>query len=155
MRPSKWDLVLQRRPTPLVDHLVGELGALFADELARWPPAIDEIDEATLATLEELVDTHPQRPERPAYEAAFTVARWDLEHDVDAVDDYFRNHRYLEAGLTAADRPLVLFLSRLIVEHLLALGEACRLKRPRLLEVLARTRAAFLAKAEPSSSRMR
>lgn len=77
MHPSKWDLVLQRKPTPLVDHLVGELGALFADELARWPPAIDEIDEATLAMLEELIDTYPHRPGRPAYEAAFTLARWD------------------------------------------------------------------------------
>lgn len=150
MRPSKWDLVLQRKPTPLIDHLVGELGALFADELAQWPPAIDEIDEATRVTLAGLIDTHPHRPGRPAYEVAFTLARWDLEHDVDAVDDYFRNHRYLEAGLAAADRPLVLFLSRLIAEHLLALGEASRLKRPRLLEVLARTRAAFLAKAEPT-----
>ncbi len=145
MRPSKWDLVLERKPTPLVDHLVGELGTLFADELGRWPPAVEELEAATLATL---LEAHPTRPERRAYEAAFTLARWELEHEVEAIDDYFRNHRYLEAGLDAAQRPLVLFLSRLVLEHLLALGEASRLKRPRLLEVLERTRSAFLARSE-------
>jgi hypothetical protein len=149
MQPSKWDLILERKPQPLAEHLVSELATLFADELGRWPPAVDELDASTARALEELLTRHPEAPPWPAYDESFTIAQWDLSHDAAAVDDYFRNHRYLDAGLAASDRGLVLFLSRLIVEQLLALSEATegRLNRGRLLELLERTRAALLARS--------
>lgn len=141
---SKWDLVLERRPRPVLDYLVDEVAQLFAAELERWPPAVEDAAEGSLASL---LVTQPRRPDRRVYEAAFALARWDLEREVEAIDDYFRNQRYLGVGLAPGDRALLLFMSRLIVEHLLALQEATngRLGRPRLIEVLDRTRQALSA----------
>ena len=141
MPPSKWDLVLERKPIELAEHLVTELAALFAADLGRWPPEVEG------AEVAELLARHPERPARQVLEEAFKLAEWDLERDVEAVDEYFRNHRYLAVELTQADREVLLFLSRLIVEQLLALGEATqgRFKRPRLLEVLRQTRAVYFS----------
>jgi hypothetical protein len=147
MRPSRWDLVLERKPRPLVDHLTDEVAELFANDLRAWPPPLEELDPATGEAVRALLRDRPQAPSPVLYAEAFRLAAFDLERQVDAVDDYFRNRRYLEAGLEPADRALLQLVSRFMIEQLLALGEATqgRFKRPELLEVLARTRRRFFA----------
>ena len=68
------------------------------------------------------------------FREALRLARWDLEREHAAYDDYVRNRRYLERGLTEADRPALLFVSRWVLEQLLALADATggRVKRPAL-----------------------
>jgi hypothetical protein len=143
IRPTKWDLVLEQRPIAMLDHLVGELGRLLAEELAVWPPGLEPADAREAQRLAGLLERHPTRPDPRVFDEAFTLAQRELAHEVDAIDDYFRNRRYLEVGLGPDDRELLLFLSRLVVEQLLALGEATegRLDRRRLRAVLARARA--------------
>ena len=141
MRPSKWDLVLEQRPRPIQEHLTEEIAGLFAKDLQTWPPPFEELDPA----LRALVEGRTEPPSPVLYAEAFRLAAFDLERDVEAVDDYYRNRRYLEAGLAPGDRGLLQLVSRFLVEQLLALGEAThgRFKRPQLLEVLARTRRRF------------
>ena len=139
MRPSKWDLVLEQKPTPMVEHLMDELAKILAAEISRWPPAVET---ANAGELPEVFAARPDRPTELLYREAFTLAKWDLSCEHAAFDDYVRNRRYLAAGLTVSDKALLLSVSRLIVEQLLALGEATegRLKRHQLLELLERTR---------------
>jgi hypothetical protein len=147
MQPSKWDLVLEARPIPLVDHLMSEVARLFARDLARWPPEVEAFDAPTGASLRALLEGAPARPHPQLYREAFALTRLDLSREFEALDDYWRNQRWLSAGLAASERSMLQFLSRFMAEQLLALGEATqgRLTRARLLEVLDRTRAAFFA----------
>ncbi len=142
MRPSKWDLVLEQKPRPVQDHLTDEIAGLFAQDLRTWPPPLEDLDPA----LRAVVEGRAEAPSPVLYAEAFRLAAFDLQRDLEAVDDYYRNRRYLEAGLGAEDRGLLQLVSRFLVEQLLALGEATqgRFKRPQLLEVLARTRRRFL-----------
>jgi len=146
---NKWERLLEQKPIAIVDHLVGEAAKLFGEELRQWPPAIDEFDAQTGQALAELVRQHPTRPDARLYGEAFRLTRWDLSRDFDAVDDYWRNSRHLEAGLTMADKPMILFLTRFLCEQLLGLLEATqgRVNRPRLLEALALIERDFLARA--------
>ena len=74
------------------------------------------------------------------FSEARRLARWDLERATDAIDDYFRNRRYADAGIPDADRPALHLVSRWLVEQLLSLGEATggRVKRADLVAVLDR-----------------
>jgi hypothetical protein len=131
---SKWDLLLKQKPVPVADHLLSECSKLFATELSKWPP---EVDGAQL----------PEKaPGAEVMRVAFRLARWDLAREHDAYDDYMRNQRWVTEGLTPADKPTLLFMSRFIEEQLLALNEATegRVDRPAMLRVLDLTERAVL-----------
>lgn len=145
MQPSKWDLILDRKPVPILDHLVEEIAKLFARDLAVWPPAIDELDDATGRQVAALLKDSPARPPLALYRQAFVLTRMDLAREADALDDYLRNQRWLTGGLAAKDKGMLLFLSRFMAEQLLALGEYTqgRVNRARMLDVLERTERHF------------
>jgi len=151
MQPSRWDRLLDVKPVPILEHLMEEIARLFAKDLRTWPPPVDEFDEQTGQKLAALLHDNPRPPDDRLYGEAFALTRFDLAHESDAFDDYLRNQRWQEAGLTASDKPMLLFLSRFMSEQLLALGEATegRLKRKHLLEVLSRTQRHFLSKGRP------
>jgi hypothetical protein len=147
MNPGRWERVLDQKPRPIQEHLTDEVAALFAQDLLAWPPSLEALDPATAEALTGLLAAHPAAPSRTVYVEAFRLTAFDLGREPEAIDDYFRNRRYLEVGLGPEDRGLLQFLGRLMAEQLLALGEATqgRFKRPQLLEVLARTRRALLS----------
>ncbi len=142
MNPSKWDLLLDQKPVPVQEHLLAECAKLFAKDLKQWPPPL-EVESTELATL---LESNPQAPNDDLKREAFRLARWDLQRDLDASDDYLRNRRWLEHGLMVTDKPMLLFYSRFIEEQLYALGEytAGRIDRKGLLQVLDLTERAVL-----------
>ncbi len=144
--PSKWDAVLESKPVPLTEHLISECAKLFARELATWPPPVTEVTGAAAA----LLASEPPRPSAVVMREAFRLARWELARELDAYDDYVRNQRWLELGLAAADKPMLLFMSRFIEEQLLALGEATegRVNRKAMLRVLDLTERAVVKPGE-------
>lgn len=148
MQPSKWDLILDQKPIPLQEHLLEEVAKLFARDLAAWPPRVEDFDPATGAKVQALLAERPLLPDARAFHEAFTLTRFDLGREVEAYDDYLRNGRWRATGLEEKDRGLVLFLSRFMAEQLLGLLEATqgRLKRPHLLDVLARTERHFFTR---------
>ena len=135
--PSRWEHLLETKPIPVIDHLVGEVSKLFAESLRAWPPDVDDADASTLALLIE----HPTRPDDAMFREAFRLARWDLSREFEAFDDYIRNERFVAAGITLEAKPLLLFLSRFMTEQALGLNEATegRIDRRRMLQVLERT----------------
>lgn len=142
MASSKWDAVLEQKPVPLSEHLLVECSKLFAKDLSTWPPPIDEVTGPDAA----LLASQPPAPGRELMREAFKLARFDLQRDLDAYDDYMRNERWGEHGLTAAEKPLLLFMSRFMQEQLLGLGDATegRVNRKAMLRVLDLTERAVL-----------
>ncbi|MFT3706833.1 MAG: hypothetical protein QM817_04120 [Archangium sp.] len=128
------------------------MSKLFAGDLEKWPPEIEAFDEATGQKLAELIAEAPLRPDPRLYVEAFALTRFDLGRELDAYDDYLRNHRWLASGLAAKDKAMLLFLSRFMSEQLLGLREATqnRLTRTHLLDVLGRTERHFFAKGPTS-----
>lgn len=135
--PSRWQHLLERKPIPIIDHLVEEVSKLFADSMRGWPLEVDDADPATLA----LLAAHPVRPGDGTFREAFRLARWDLGREFDAFDDYIRNVRWVAVGLGPDERPMLLFLCRFMTEQALGLNEATegRINRARMVRVLERT----------------
>ncbi len=141
MKPTRWEAILEQKPRPVFEHVLDEISRLFAADLATWPPKIEAFDEVTGRQLEALLADAPRRPDPVVFAQAFHLTRLDLGREFEAHDDYLRNQRWLEAGLTGKDKGMVLFLSRFMTEQVLSLGEATqgRVTRSAMLDVLART----------------
>lgn len=136
---SRWEQVLEKKPIPLVDHLVDEVAKLFAADLGRWPLEVSDVQlgPESRAWARYLLPDAP-KPSPVAWREAFRLAQWDLSHELEAYDEYMRNQRWLEVGLDPDARGLLLFLSRYLTEQLLALGEATegRIDQKKKLAVL-------------------
>ncbi len=141
---SRWDLLLEQgpKPIPLVDHLLDEVSKLLAKDLQRWPLPVEDLDLETGGAFAAIVTGDAQRPDPRVFAEAFRVAAWELERDLDASSDYFRNRRWREQALPDDTRTPILFISRWLVEQLLSLREhtQSRVTRPQLLDCLERTR---------------
>jgi hypothetical protein len=148
VQPNRWERLLEQKPIALVDHLIDEVARLFSKALVEWPPSVESLDEVSAAPLRELLLRQPARPDERLYRQAFTLARYDVGRDLEAFDDHVRNERWVAVGLLPSDRPLLLFLARLLTEQVLTLAEhtSGRLTRPQLLEVLRRTETHFFRK---------
>ncbi len=137
---TRWERLLDQKPVPLLEHLLEEVGRLLQQELKAWPLSIQELDTATGGRFADFLTGDAKRPSPSVFSEALRLARWDLQRATERVDDYFKNRRYQEAGLTDADRPALLFVSRWLLEQLLSLSEATagRVRRADLLRVLDR-----------------
>ncbi len=139
---ARWDHLLDTKPIPLLDHLLGEIAKLIAKDLSTWPLPVGEIDPATFAQFRPLFEEGAPRPSPEVYRESARLARWELERDHAAYDDYMRNRRWLEHGLAAGDKNALLLISRWLVEQLLALGESTsgRVDRKGMLQCLEQVR---------------
>ena len=149
---SRWTWVLDQKPRPVLEVLKDEVAKLLSGQLQRWPLPLEELDPAYAERHGTAFALEAPRPANGVYVQSFRLARWELERNVAAVDDYFRNLRFLEAGLAPADKPALLVLSRWLTEQALALAEATggRVKRADLLDILARTERRWLSWAAAS-----
>jgi hypothetical protein len=91
---NRWDRLLEQTPIPLGEHLLDEAAKLLAAELARWPLPVGELDPATGRSFAPLLLGESPRPRAEVYSEAMKLARWDLDRQTEASDDYFRNRRY-------------------------------------------------------------
>ena len=138
--PSRWDLLLESKPVPIVDHLLDEVAKLLAADLAKWPLPVVDVDPVAGRQFAPLLEPGSPRPEEAVFEEAIRVARWELEREIDASADYFRNRRFTERGLPEEARTPILFISRWLVEQLLSLREHThsRVTRAQLVQCLDR-----------------
>ena len=140
--PSRWDLLLERKPVPLIEHLLDEVAKLLAADLQRWPPPIVDLDPAAGRKFAPLLEPGSRRPDDAVFEEGFRVARWEIEREIDASAEYFRNRRWMERGLGEDARMPILFISHWLVEQLLSLREHThsRVSRAQLVDCLERVR---------------
>lgn len=139
---SRWERLLESKPVPLLEHLVEEVSKLLVKDLSTWPLPVQELEVETGGKFAPLLAPDSRRPDPKVFEEAFRVARWELERDLDASADYFRNHRWRERELPDDARLQILFVSRWLEEQLLSLREHThsRVSRATLVELLERTR---------------
>jgi hypothetical protein len=137
---ERWERILDQKPVSLQEHLLDEAAKLLVAELRQWPLPVEEVDEQTGAGIAELFAPDAPRPSPAVLAAALKLARWDLEREHEAYDDFMRNRRYQDAGITERERAVLLFVSRWLLEQLLALSDATdgRVDRPALLELVDR-----------------
>jgi hypothetical protein len=101
-------------------------------EIAEWASPQEESRFRPLAVL--------PRPDARVYEAAFRLARLDLMHEFEQIDDFMRNERWREFTASGQGVDAMLLISRFLTEQMLALAEATegRVKRPQLVDILLR-----------------
>jgi hypothetical protein len=147
---DRWDRILEQNPVPLQEHLLDEAAKLLLAELGQWPLPIEEIDEQTGAGIAELLAPDAPRPSPAVLAAALRLARWDLDREHEAYDDFMRNRRYQETGITESERPVLLLVSRWVLEQLLALSDATggRVDRRALLRLVDRLEAGLARSGE-------
>lgn len=138
--PSRWDYLLDTKPVPVIEHLLGEIARLITQELGTWPPPVEALDLQLGKQFAPLFMPGRPRPSASVYAESFRLARWELERDTAAYDDYMRNQRWVQKALLPEDKQAMLFLSRWLVEQLLAIGEGTegRINRPRMIDCLGR-----------------
>lgn len=138
---SPWDAILEQKPVTLTEHLIEEASKQLSKELAEWPLPISDLDPQTGRSFQPLLEPNHPRPRQAVFQQSFRLAQWDLQREFAAYDEYVRNRRWLDAGLTPADKPALLFISRWLVEHVLQMAESSggRVKREQLLDCLDRT----------------
>lgn len=137
---SRWDRIQDLKPIPIAEHVVEELAKIFAKELAGWPLEVHGwASPADEERFRHLFEPGAARPDDKVFVEAFKLARWELEHDIFAVDDYMRNERWSER-MVPADYDALVFLMRYLTEELIAVAEATsnRIKRPQLVDCLER-----------------
>lgn len=122
--PSRWDLLLETKPVPLMDQLLEEVARLLAKDLDRWPLPVQEVDLDIGGQFAPLLTGEAPRPGPAVYTQALRLTRWELAREHEAYDEYMRNRRYLEHGLAPADRTALLLINRWLTEQMLGLGEA-------------------------------
>jgi len=139
--PGPWDFIHDRKPKPLREHLLDEFAARLSADLKTWPLPVGELDPTLGAKWAHLLAPESVRPSPMVFEQGFRLARWELERQLDALDEYMRNERWLEAGISPPEKQALLFVSAWLVEQLLALSESTegRIDRRGLVECLDRT----------------
>jgi len=121
---GRWERVLDQKPVRLRELLLDEAAKLLLAELGQWPLPVEEIDEQTGAGIAELLASDAPRPSPAVLATALRLARWDLDREHEAYDDFMRNRRYQEGGITEGERPVLLLVSRWVLEQLFSLSDA-------------------------------
>jgi len=147
---DRWERVLEQKPVSLQEHLLDEAAKLLLVDLRTWPLPIQEVDEDTGAGIAELLAPDAPPPSPAVLAVALKLSRWDLEREHEAYDDFMRNRRYQEAGITDRERPLLLLVSRWVLEQLSALSEATegRVDRHALLRLVDRLESGLARSAD-------
>lgn len=142
---GRWEHLLAQKPRPLIEHLLDEAAKLLANDLKQWPPPIEELEGTAGPSFREIATGERLQPPIEAYRQSFQLARWELLRDFAAYDDYIRNQRWTERGLTPGHRADLLYLSRWMVEKLLSLREQTqsRISREQLVACLERAQKRF------------
>ncbi len=139
--PGRWDFLYELKPVPLTEHLVEELSKVVAEELERWPLALASFASAEdAARFAPLLAPGAPRPDRKVYEAAFLLARLELEREFERIDEFMRNERWRAYASPGASYDAMILLSRTLTELMLAVLEKTegRVGRGQLVDGLRR-----------------
>jgi hypothetical protein len=137
---SRWDYIQDLKPVPIAEHLIEELAKVLSNDLMQWPLQVEAWSTpADQQRFSHLVEPGSPRPDDKVFEQAFKLARWELENDFLAIDEYMRNQRWRE-HVTPTDYDALIFLSRYMTEQMIGVAEAThnRIKRPQLIDCLNR-----------------
>ncbi len=135
---GRWDFLEGVTPVTAADAIVTGMARVIADELSRWPPRLDFTDEASSRKFAPLYAPGAPPASEPAVREGFRLARWELAHELAAIDDHLRNDGVARAARTPHERLAVELLWKLLPELLYELAERTenRLTRRHLIATL-------------------
>ncbi|MFN7130618.1 MAG: hypothetical protein ACK4N5_00950 [Myxococcales bacterium] len=140
--PSRWDFIQDLKPIELKQHFLNEAAKLLAKDLEKWPLTIEAWENPQAeARFARLTLPGAPRPDERVYEAAFKLARWEMEREFEAIDEFMRNERWRAYGADEYGRDAMLLLNRWMIEQLLSILEVTegRINRALLVELVDRT----------------
>lgn len=147
---KKYEPILEAKPRAgeeVVKELIAkELVELYEsfppdERMVEWEdPALERRFRGRVAELPRL--------DAPLVNALSRIVTWDLDHEIDAIEHYFRNELHRESAPTPSHVDALHFLWRTVVEHLYARKDECRgaLKRKDLGDIVEEARVRFLAR---------
>lgn len=138
MRAGRWEFLEGVRAIGAAEAIARELAKQLAEELRGWPPAVELGDEPQARKFAPLFASGARRPSAAALREGFRLARWEMQHDLEAIDYYLRNDHAGRAAPDPYDRLALEFVWRYLTEALLVVREATegRVKRRDLLVAL-------------------
>ena len=150
---KKYEPILEAKPRA-GEEVVKELIAKELVELYESFPPDERQVEWEDATLERRF--RGRLAELPRLDAALVralsrIVTWDLDHEIEAIEHFFRNELHREGAPSPAHVDALHFLWRTVMEHLHVRKDECRgaLKRKDLVEIVEQARARFEARRPP------
>jgi hypothetical protein len=142
---GRWDRFYEARSITPEELLAQEVVKTLLSDLSGWPPPVAAWnDEKLHERFASVLAPGSPRPSNGVFRAAFQLARWELERDYEAIDEFYRNDRAASLASDARERLALIFLHRWLTDSCLEIIEASQLKRPRLGECLRRIEIALL-----------
>jgi hypothetical protein len=135
---SRWEFLEGVKPVTPADTIVVEMAKVIAREIEGWPPQIEWVEASSGARFAPLYAPRAARPSDAAIREGFRLARWELLHELEAIDFYLRNDQAAQVARTRIDRLGLELLWKLLPEMLYELAERTenRLKRKHLVACL-------------------
>lgn len=151
--PSWWkryEPILEQKPVSGADAVVDLLAKELVEALEAFPPAEHDVvweDEALANRLRGRLGELP-RVDAAMVELLARVVTWDLEHESEAIDHFFRNDHHREAAPSPAHVEAFHLLWRGILEHLYQRKDDAHgiLKSRHLVEVVEKARVRYRAR---------
>ena len=146
----RWEFLEGVKVVEAAEAVAVELAKVLVEELRAWPPRVEWTDPDQAARFAPLYSPGQlllPRPSVSALREGFRLARWDLERQQAAIDDYWRNDRARQVCPDDRDRLALELVWRWLVEAALELAERTegRVKRRHLIECLDRAERLLLA----------
>ncbi|MCC7071094.1 MAG: hypothetical protein IT383_07220 [Deltaproteobacteria bacterium] len=147
---KRYEPILEARPRAGEDVVKDLIAQEVVELYERFPPAEHEVlweDPALERRFRGRLAELPHL-DTAMIEALSRIVAWDLDHEAEAIDHYFRNERHRDAAPTPAHVDALHLLWRTVVELLYARKEECRdlLKRGDLVDIVERARLRFAAR---------
>jgi hypothetical protein len=147
---GRWERFHQARSITAEDMLADEVVKTLVSDLTGWPPPVSEwFDAARARKFAPAIGPGAVRPSSSVIHMAFELARWELERCYEALDDFARNDRAAAVAKDPRERLALEFLHAWLTDSMLELLEVTRLKRPKLIECLARAEARLTSRTRP------
>ncbi len=147
---KRYEPILEARPRAGEDVVKDLIAKELVDLYERFPPAEHEVEWEDAALARRFQGRLAELPplDGAMVDALSQVVTWDLDHEADAVDHFFRNERHRDAAPTPAHVDALHLVWRTVVEHLYARKEECQgiLRRADLVDIVEHARQRYAAR---------
>lgn len=125
LRHNPFEWLYERTPKPLSEYVLDEVAKTLTTAAVEFPPYIEEWeDEAARRRWDAVLSQPPGRLPRHVLRLALKMYRWELERDVEQIDNYLSQGHFAELGaFTPLEEDTALFIWRYWVDQTLAFKE--------------------------------
>ena len=137
---GRWDFLADQKPVALRDKVLDLVAEELVTELRHWPPTPLEWSDQALQDRFEKVLARPAMPDLDTLRVACELARLELLHEIERVDQFWRSSQKAELLPGFLEEETAQFLVRWLVEAALEFQEAVqhRFKRADLATLIER-----------------